>query len=327
MLTAGKSASALAALLVLAAGCAGPGRENREVSGPVSDPAASTQLASPAASLSPSGDYGVAPSQTFAVGVRRIELSRGPDRPLPTLVWYPATGIPGAATVSQAPVAEGPFPLLLFSHGLTGKPENYASLLIRIAAAGFFVAAPTYPHTSGGATDFDALDVTNQPADAFFVIEEVLRLRDRPGDLFAGGLDRRRVAAAGHSAGGFTTAGMVAHPGAIPLAAAIIVAGGATTNGSRPFSETLFIHGDADQTVPYSTGRSGYDRMKPPKSFLTVVGGDHTRFLGPGNLAFEPVRLTIIDFLRATLYRDAAARHRLPADGSSSATRFESALG
>jgi dienelactone hydrolase len=296
MLTTGKSATAVAALLVVAAGCGEPVRE---------DPA---------------------PNRTFAVGIRRLDLSRSAARPLPTLVWYPATGLPGTATASQAPVAAGSFPLLLFSHGLTGKPENYASLLIRIAAAGFVVAAPAYPHTSGGAAEFDALDVTNQPADAFFVIGEVLRLGDHPGDLFAGRL-RTRVAAAGHSAGGFTTAGMLARPGDVPVTAAIIIAGGATADAAEPGSETLFIHGDSDQTVPYSAGQSGYQRMRPPKGFLTVVGGDHTRFLGPGHPAFESVQMTMTDFLRATLYRDTAARQRLPADGSSSTTRFKSVSG
>ncbi|MGX6605902.1 alpha/beta hydrolase [Micromonosporaceae bacterium Da 78-11] len=67
-----------------------------------------------------------APTKTFTLGVRTLKLARGDDRPLPTTVWYPKTG--------------GPFPLILFSHGLTARPADYADLLTTWAKAGFVVA-------------------------------------------------------------------------------------------------------------------------------------------------------------------------------------------
>nr|BFE71822.1 hypothetical protein GCM10020092_051230 [Actinoplanes digitatis] len=69
--------------------------------------------------------------------------------------------------------AAGRFPLVLFSHGLTSRPEDYEAILARWARAGFVVAGPTYPRTSYGAADFDALDIVNQPADASFVIDSL----------------------------------------------------------------------------------------------------------------------------------------------------------
>jgi len=38
----------------------------------------------------------------------------------------------------------------------------------------------------------------------------------------------------------------------------------------------LVIHGDDDQTVPYSQGRQIYQAAAPPKEFWTVAGGHHT---------------------------------------------------
>jgi predicted dienelactone hydrolase len=86
---------------------------------------------------------------TYPIRKRKLRFSRGSDRPLTTTVWYP-----------EAP---GPFPLVLFSHGLTSEPSAYAALLTAWARAGFVVAAPAYPHTSHGVPDYDPVDVVNQP--------------------------------------------------------------------------------------------------------------------------------------------------------------------
>ena len=83
---------------------------------------------------------------------RDCSFDRGADRPLPTRVWYPATGAaPGArARWTAPPPAPGRFPLIIFSHGLTSAPDDFAALLSRWAQAGFVVAGPTFPHTAYG---------------------------------------------------------------------------------------------------------------------------------------------------------------------------------
>src|SRR5205807_2141028 len=73
-----------------------------------------------------------------------------PSRTLPTQFWFPA------ASDGSPDRADGPYPLVLFSHGYDVTPHFYAPLLERWAAAGYVVAAPTYPILSGsdgGATD------------------------------------------------------------------------------------------------------------------------------------------------------------------------------
>src|SRR5690349_20387699 len=97
-----------------------------------------------------------APAKPFAVGSRRLALSRGSDRPLPTTLWYPATGTPLTGTITAGAVpAAGRFPVVLLSHGLHSLPSDLAAFGTRWAAAGFVVAAPAFPHTKRGTGSYD----------------------------------------------------------------------------------------------------------------------------------------------------------------------------
>jgi dienelactone hydrolase len=261
------------------------------------------------------------PAKPFAVGVRRLDLARGADRPLPTTVWYPARGVPGAAAGSGAAPANGRFPLILLSHGLTGLPASFAPVGTRLAAAGFVVAAPAYPHTKQGAPRFDVTDVVNQPADASYVITRVLASDPVHIDPVA-------IAAAGHSAGGYTTTGLLSSARDPRLRAAVVVAGALLSGPyTGPATPVLFVHGDADQTVPYQNGRAAYDPLPWPKAFLTMEGGDHDNYLAAGNRGFDQLIATTIDFLRWTLYGDGAAKDRLSGDATApGVARWESNL-
>jgi fermentation-respiration switch protein FrsA (DUF1100 family) len=243
----------------------------------------------PTASLTPAK----APAQTFIPAVRRLALTRGKDRPLPTTVWYPTSG--------------GPFPLILFSHGLTGRPSDYADLLTAWVRAGFVVAAPAYPHTSGGARDLNVLDVINQPADAEYVITQVVA-------RMPGKVDPRRIAAAGHSAGGITTIGMFSGSRDDRLVAGVVLAGRQVLPAPfrGPSAPMLFVHGKVDPTVPYADGRSAYDAVRWPKAFLTVTAGGHT----PTGRELSVVAATTTDFWRWSLYGDRAAKARMGKDAT-----------
>src|SRR4051794_39383458 len=61
---------------------------------------------------------------TYPVGLRILHLHRGSNRPLPTLVFYPAAArVPVRTAVPPAP---GRFPLVIFCHGLSSSAERYA---------------------------------------------------------------------------------------------------------------------------------------------------------------------------------------------------------
>ncbi|MDR7280980.1 alpha/beta hydrolase family protein [Catenuloplanes atrovinosus] len=242
---------------------------------------------------------GVAPAESFAVGRRTLDLARG-DRKLPTTIWYP-----NAET--------GEFPVVVFSHGLGGRPADYTDLLTRWASAGFVVVAPAYPNTTAGSAQ-NALDVLNQPADASAVLTAVLALNDDDGDRFAGRLLTDRVAAAGHSAGGITTIGEFTRGRDARLDAGIVLAGstlGVGTGFSGKETPMLFVHGELDQVVPYSSGKSAFDAVPWPKAMLTLPQGDHVGALSAGS-SFDVLAGTTTEFLRWSLYGDEGALERLP---------------
>ncbi|WP_194823566.1 chlorophyllase [Micromonospora sp. S-DT3-3-22] len=282
---------------------------------PSPTPAASAPGATPQASRIPAG---TAPTQAFAVGVRELRLNRGGDRPLPVTLWYPARGTAGGAAQRDATVAAGRFPVVAFSHGLDGRPTDYRALTTRWAAAGFVVAAPMFPHTGKG-TDGSVLDVLNQPADVSYVLDKVLALDAKAGDPLRGRLATDRVAAAGHSAGGVTTIGLFTTGRDERLRAGVVLAGtglGVGTAFAGAAAPQLFVHGRADEVVDYAAGKAVYDAVPWPKAMLSLTRGDHGRALLGDDTALRVVSDTTIEFLRWTLYGDAAARDRLPASAA-----------
>ncbi|MEU4222233.1 chlorophyllase/cutinase-like alpha/beta fold protein [Actinoplanes sp. NPDC026623] len=249
---------------------------------------------------------GAAPG-AYAVGRQVLRFRRG-DRALPTTVWYPAKGaVPGTPDpVDDAPPAAGRFPLVLFSHGLTAQPDDYADMLTRWVRAGFVVAGPTYPRTSYGVADFDPLDIVNQPADASWVLDSLLA----PAGPFGAMIDPDRLAAAGHSAGGITTVGLFSAYRDERLKAGVVLNGtdfqGAPFTG--PPAALLFVHGRRDNTVTYRAGRAVYAAVPWSRAMLSITDGGHVTEAPD----FEATVGTSTEFLRWALYGDAAARARLP---------------
>jgi dienelactone hydrolase len=286
-----------------------------------------TTPAGPAASASstPSATRPVMPTSALAVGVRTIQLARGGDRPLPTTIWYPAQGRPGGAAKPNAPAARGRFPLVLFSHGIGGLPAYSQQLTIPLAAAGFIVAAPTYPFTHDHATPLNTDDVDNQPADASVVISAVLGLDARQGDPFYGHLNGS-VAAGGFSGGALTTAGLLGKYRDPRVTAGIMIAGGRMGEFQGADAALLFIHGDADPVIAYSRGYGAYESTSWPKAFITMRGQGHGEYLRAGASGYNQTIRSMISFLRWSIYGNAASKRQLRRDAVSSVTSFEAAL-
>ncbi|MEV4821146.1 chlorophyllase [Micromonospora sp. NPDC049274] len=270
----------------------------------------------PTALATPQVPAGHAPENPYPVGVRDLKLNRD-GRPLPVRIWYPALGENGPVTPGLLP-AHGRFPVVMFSHGLGGRPADYATLLTRWARAGFVVAAPTFPHTSTGA-DNNVLDVLNQPADVSYALDQVLALDTRADDPLQGRLDADRVAAAGHSAGGVTTIGLFTTNRDERLDAGVVFAGTALGVGTA-FAGTaapqLFVHGELDEVVEYAAGKAAYDKVPWPKAMLSLPKGDHGRTMLKDKAALRVVSDTSIEFLRWSLYGDAEAKKRIPTDAT-----------
>jgi dipeptidyl aminopeptidase/acylaminoacyl peptidase len=264
-------------------------------------PARSSTAAEP--SIAPVAS-GKAPTRTFTVAQRQDTVTRA-GRTLRTTTWYPKGG-------------GGPFPAVLFSHGLRGEPADFAPLLSRWAAAGFVVIAPAYPNTHRDAARFDFVDVLNQPADATYVLSQVLA-----GPL-GSMIDPQRLGAAGHSAGAITTVGLFTSARDARLRAGVVLAGaafGVSTAFAGPAVPLLFVHGDADDVVGYVSGKAIFDAAPAPKALFTLPGEGHSNpYLRDGDAAYKAVAVTTLDFLRYALYGDPAARGRLGADAKPAGT-------
>lgn len=154
---------------------------------------------------------------TNTIGFKEIELSDAQgDRPLHVSVWYPTVDIEpveevgedrafvGIPAIINAKVTDTPHPLVVLSHGYGGSWRNLNWLAGELVQQGYVVAAPDHP----GTTTFD-----KSPAQAAMLWE-------RPHDLgrtidaltddasLAGPIEPTRIAAIGHSLGGWTVAAL-----------------------------------------------------------------------------------------------------------------------
>ncbi len=281
------------------------------------------------------------PAAGYAVGVRTepfVDTSRptppngsyagSPSRTLPTVVYYPARGTAGPADRPGAVAASGAFPLVVFAHGNGSNGPTYEPMLRQWAAAGYVVAAPTFPLSSRGAPGGVTIsDYLHQPGDVSFVITSMLRLDRAASSPFHGLVAPGRVAVIGHSLGAATVLGVAENSCCrdARLRAAVSIDGlelpfpSGQFFAGRPVPLLLF-HGDADQTVPYSSSVQVYAAAPPPKFFVTLHGAPHTSFpqtTGPQPTPWEPVIVhSVLDFLARYLGGSSAAPTRLQTDAT-----------
>lgn len=106
---------------------------------------------------------------------------------------------------------DGPLPVVVISHGLGDSRTSFFGLAAHAASHGFAVALPE--HVGSNSTQkralltgldretFKARDFLDRPLDISFLLDELERLN---AGTFGGRLDVSRVAAVGHSFGGYT---------------------------------------------------------------------------------------------------------------------------
>jgi dienelactone hydrolase len=268
--------------------------------------AAGALAATPAAAGRPSAAGVFASTRTSSLLPRRVSTYLPPDGTPPAAVpaidrhdYLFARAGRQLHTRVWHPVGPGRYPVVIFSHGLHSQPDDYATMLAGWARAGFVVAAPLYPHTSLGAAAFNAYDIANQPADASAVLSALLARSEQAGPLH-GRLDPERVAAAGHSAGAITTAGLFSAGRDARLKAGVLLAGTdfLGTPFSGPAAAMLVVHGRNDDTVSYAAARTVYRAVPWSRAMLTVSSGGHQTSAAE----LPAVSGTIVAFLRWSLY-------------------------
>lgn len=143
---------------------------------------------------------------------RQLQIDRHSARPLNIVVWYPTRQSGKAEPIGDSDVfigtnnlrnalpAPGAHPLLIMSHGYGGSWRNLNWLAQQLATQGYVVAAPDHP----GTTTFDkapasAAQLWERPRDLQRMLDRLVSAPESVGKI-----DRQRIAALGHSLGGWT---------------------------------------------------------------------------------------------------------------------------
>ena len=257
----------VAAVALLASGCSS--NSDQEAADTTSTDATVPATTAPTAPVVPAGG--------FDVVTRRVTLV-DPSRPTTAQA---GTGVPAAdhrvlETTLVYPGAEGPFPLLVFAHGLDGHPRKFTELFEAWAAAGFVVAAPTFPLSNDEVPGTaSVLDLPQQPGDLSFVITEALRANGEPGNELQGRINPEEIGVGGLSLGG-ATAYEVAFDDCCRDdridAVAVFDALRPDFSGLRLDAglPLLIIHADRDPAIPVATAEEVFAAAAPPK-FLIVL--------------------------------------------------------
>lgn len=210
------------------------------------DPPTTTAVATPATipgtaaptttptTTPPSGEFTPVEPGPYGVGVATVTLA-DPDRALTVDVWFPIdpaaatdlppqqyTLIPGVYYESPTAVAagvdlvadDGPFPLVVYSHGSGGQRYIHSSFTEAMAGHGYVVVAPDHTGNTlleellgtGGSIEEIA---TLRPTDVGRVIDAFVDPSDEAAGEWAAHVDAEKIAVTGHSFGGFTAVAMV----------------------------------------------------------------------------------------------------------------------
>jgi predicted dienelactone hydrolase len=262
------------------------------------------------ASGGPASEAAGVPYQVETVKFDWVDQKR--ERKGPVKIYYPKEG-------------KGPFPVIIFSHGLGGSRDGYEYLGRYWAGHGYVSVHVQHLGSDsavwqGVAADevkqalekaiIDPQNIRNRPLDVTFAIDQVTKLNQNDA-IFKGRLDLEHIGMAGHSFGAFTTlaiAGQV-FPNRLgdPLSwadsrvkAAIAMSPSAPRNKNQldeSFSNIkipcFHMTGTLDDSPVGNTKaadrRVPFDHMHGADEFLlTFTGGDHMVF--SGRLAGEAAR-------------------------------------
>lgn len=105
------------------------------------------------------------------------------------------------------PSADGPFPFVNFSVGWGTTWWDYVVYGTHLASHGYVVAIPVHVNDGIYALAYAA---SLRPADLTFALDTLLARSADPADLLFGAIDETRIAASGHSLGGYTVMALAA---------------------------------------------------------------------------------------------------------------------
>jgi predicted esterase len=165
-----------------------------------------------------------------------------------------------AQTYRDLPIDDGhgPYPWVVFVHGLGSFRAGSLSTEALWASRGFVVVAADHPGAyladylaaNGCAQIAPAMDLNGD------VDSEIAAVTTATGDLsfLAGRVDLSRLALSGHSSGAVAVAGFGDKPGVQVI---MPLAGTSAVRGSQSLKSVLFVAGMSDNVLPYAPGTLG----------------------------------------------------------------------
>lgn len=300
---------------------------------------------------------------THNVGYRVVQVPDGPKM----AVWYPATdreeSVRYSAELSGSVAVNGQisgcerFPVVVFSHGLTGCGTQSVFLTEQLARSGYVVAAPDH-RDAGCSVDGTGTLKLVPPEESFFQPEQWTEntYLDRRADVqvvldwlqrnsgFSSRIDLSRLAMVGHSLGGYTALGLAgAWPSwkdnrfkAMVLLSPYVLPYLAKNRLGDVDIPLMYQGAQFDLGVtPFVAAPTGaYYQAQPPRFFMELRGGSHfewTVALCGGTstveqcLALKPNARLIVsyaqEFLNRYLRGDTAALARLNPAGTATYKR------
>jgi dienelactone hydrolase len=218
-------------------------------------------------------------------------------------------------TFVVTPIGRGPFPLIVFNHGLGSTAQIYATFLGEVARQGFVVAGPNF-------TNDDIHD------DATEISRVIDGLTSAASSLAPGLVDPKHIAVLGHSFGGLTALAVTYNSCCRDrrISAALTFEGpvGDLPNGTYTWSGAplLIVLGDHDPLVPPATGPQLFSKFRGTAYLLTIVGGDHGGGIDNTDPAHHSVLQVTLDFLNAYLKNDPTSLRMLRATPKQAHTRL-----
>lgn len=239
------------------------------------------------------------------------------ERDVPAKIYFPQEGA-------------GPFPVVIFSHGLGGSREYYEYLGRHWAGCGYVSVHITHLGSDdsvwkdlpiaerGKSLQKAAANLSNaleRPIDGQFALNQIEKLNAEESSPLKGRLDLKAMAIAGHSFGGYTTLALAGQTFMPPffqskrydeprLKAAIQMSAPAPTirrdlDGTFASIKIPVMHmtGTKDflELLPQTTAadrRIPFDHMSQAETCLVIFNdGDHFIFSGRERMAASPERI------------------------------------
>ncbi len=271
----------------------------------------------PATSPSPSTTAPIALHQVAEIEVELVDENRptietanvtdgSNDRRIKTVIYYP-TDHPG------------PFPLVIYNHGLNWLAELSADHLAEVAQFGYVVAGIDPPETSGGIGFEGVRHHTFHARDISFTIDQII---EETVGLPPGIIDGERIAVTGSSLGGAAVFALAFNSCCRDerISAVISYSGAVLDQPDGTFTWTgppiLMVYTDTDFLVPLAVATGVMEDLTTPGFLMTLHGGDQPMHgaLGQDDIGHDEVIAAVREFL-ATYLDDSELEAKYLVDG------------